>query len=145
MTRTYEAAWWYWLGTLVLLTSAVFWERTGIFLAILLCGIQLLHFGWRTRSLTAFPIQVRAVYMGLMLLGLWPPLQWIHLTQLVGTAARVLVGYCLLARTLSLTPWNRSEPISPALLRHTFLALQPTVAPCGTALLRPAFEGEERS
>lgn len=43
--------------------------------------------------------------------------------QFVGTSARMLVGYCLLARTLSLMPWNRHEPISPELLRRTLFSM----------------------
>jgi hypothetical protein len=34
----------------------------------------------------------------------------------------VTFGYCTLARCLSLLPWNRSEPLSFALLRRTFLS-----------------------
>ena len=34
----------------------------------------------------------------------------------------VLVGYCPLARMLSLLPWNRRQPLSVALVRRTFLS-----------------------
>jgi hypothetical protein len=34
----------------------------------------------------------------------------------------VLVGYCPLARALSLLPWNRSQPLSAALVRRTFVS-----------------------
>ena len=36
----------------------------------------------------------------------------VHVVQLAGTAAMVLVGYCALARTLTLLPLNRSRPLS---------------------------------
>jgi hypothetical protein len=42
--------------------------------------------------------------------------------QLVGTWAMVLVGYCPLARALSLLPWNRRQPLSADLVRRTFLS-----------------------
>ena len=59
----------------------------------------------------------------LLLLGLWEPLQFIHLVQLTGTAAMVLFGYCPLARAMSLLPWNRHEPLSAALIWRTIAEL----------------------
>ena len=66
----------------------------------------------------------------MLIAGLWGPLKWIHWMQLVGTTARVLVGYCLLARTLSLAPWNRRQPLSWTVAARTFLSLQTGVPPC---------------
>ena len=109
---TRDLAWWYWLTTVGLLASGLLGWTNGIPLAIFLCAVQVIHFGWRTCSITALPVQVRVTYLLLLALGLWTPLQWIHLVQVIGTSARVLVGYCLLARTLSLAPWNRVEPLS---------------------------------
>ncbi|MGH7230523.1 MAG: hypothetical protein ACREJU_04095 [Nitrospiraceae bacterium] len=74
--------------------------------------------------MTAFPVQVRVAYLILLILGQWTPLHWVLWVQLVGTSARVLTGYCLLARTLSLLPWNRFEPLSTALLRRTYFSLR---------------------
>jgi hypothetical protein len=34
----------------------------------------------------------------------------------------VIFGYCLMARMLSLLPWNRTEPITADLVRRTFLS-----------------------
>ena len=34
----------------------------------------------------------------------------------------VLFGYCLLARVLSLFPWNRTEPFSMQLVLSTFFS-----------------------
>jgi hypothetical protein len=34
----------------------------------------------------------------------------------------VIFGYCLMARMLSLLPWNRTEPITADLVRPTFLS-----------------------
>ncbi|MET0516349.1 MAG: hypothetical protein ABW047_13605 [Nitrospiraceae bacterium] len=138
---TRDLAWWYWLATVGLLASGLLGWPDGIHLAIFLCTVQVIHFGWRTGSVTAFPVQVRITYLLLLVAGLWAPLQWIHLIQFVGTSARVLVGYCLLARTLSLAPWNRVEPFSASLVRHTFLSMQSAIAPCGSVLPRPLVEG----
>ncbi|MGD9725566.1 MAG: hypothetical protein AB7G68_11565 [Nitrospiraceae bacterium] len=140
-TTTNDLAWWYWMLTVGLLGVGVTGWPWGVPLAMGLCAIQILHFRTRTGSLTSFPVQVRMTYMLLLALGLWPPLQWIHFVQVIGTSARVLVGYCLLARALSLAPWNRVEPLSAALVRNTFLSMQPAIAPCGSVLRRPTFEG----
>jgi hypothetical protein len=40
----------------------------------------------------------------------------------LGTTGMVLFGYCFLARTLSLLPWNRSVPLSMAMLQRTYFA-----------------------
>jgi len=76
----------------------------------------------------------------MLILGLWGPLHWIHWVQLAGTTARVLVGYCLLARTLSLAPWNRRQTVSFALIRRTFLSLQAAVPSCGDVFRRMSLE-----
>jgi hypothetical protein len=138
---TRDLAWWYWLATVGLLASGLLGWANGIHLAIFLCAVQVIHFGWRSGGITALPVQVRVTYLLLLALGLWTPLQWIHLVQVIGTSARVLVGYCLLARTLSLAPWNRVEPLSASLVRHTFLSMQSAIAPCGSVLPRPLLEG----
>ena len=136
-----DIAWWYWMLTVGSLGAGVTGWPWGVPFAIGLCAIQILHFRMRTGNLTSFPVQVRMTYMLLLALGLWPPFQWIHFVQVIGTSARVLVGYCLLARALSLAPWNRVQPLSAALVRNTFLSMQPAIAPCGSVLRRPSFEG----
>lgn len=141
MTTVRDLSWWYWLVTVALLSAGICGWHWGIPSAMVLCGIQVIHFGWRTGSVTAFPVQVRVTYLLLLAAGLWAPLQWIHLVQLMGTSARVLVGYCLLARSLSLAPWNRMEPLSAMLVQHTFCSVRSAVAPCRSVLRRAMFEG----
>jgi hypothetical protein len=47
---------------------------------------------------------------------------WLFWLPVIGTWATVIFGYCLMARLVSLLPWNRQEEITPALLRRTFLS-----------------------
>jgi hypothetical protein len=54
--------------------------------------------------------------------------------------ARILAGYCLLARILSLAPWNLRQPLSLALIRRMFLSLQAAVPPCGEVFRRMSLE-----
>lgn len=114
--------WWYWLATVVLLTAGVSGWPAGFLLAIGLTVLQAIHFAIRERSITAFPVQVRVAYLVLLLIALPEKLQWIYWLPMLGTWAQVLFGYCTMARTVSLLPWNRSEPFSLGLLRRTFLS-----------------------
>ena len=41
----------------------------------------------------------------------------------------LVFGYCAMGRTLSLLPWNRTEPFSLNLLRRTFFSLPVVVRP----------------
>ena len=61
-------------------------------------------------------------YLGLLVLAQWPPFYWVYWLQLAGTTAMVLFSYCLLARVLSLMPWNRHEPFSLKFFVRTFFS-----------------------
>lgn len=115
-------SWWYWLFTAGLLTAAISGWPTGFLLAIGLTVIQLIHFSFLQRNLFAFPVQVRLGYLLLLVIALPEPLQFIYWIPTVGTWAQVLFGYCLMARTVSLLPWNRNEELSLSLLKRTFLS-----------------------
>jgi hypothetical protein len=114
--------WWYWLVTVSLLTAGVSGWPTGFQLAIGLTVFQLFHFTIRERRMTAFTVQVRFAYLLLLLIALPEPLQWIYWIPTIGTWVRVLCGYCTMARTVSLLPWNSKEAFSVSLLRRTFLS-----------------------
>ena len=135
-----DLSWWYWFLTVGLLGAGLLGWPTGIFLAMLMCAVQIAHVLRLTRDLTAFPVQVRVAYLAMLIAGLWEPLRWIHWMLLAGMTARVLAGYCLLARMLSLAPWNRWQPLSLALIRRTFLSFQAAVPPCGEVFRRMSLE-----
>lgn len=115
-------AWWYWLVTVCLLATGLAGVVEGFYFAILFCAWQVVFFYRRESSLSAFPVQVRLAYLGLLLLAQWPLLYMIYWVQLIGTCAMVLVGYCLLARSLALMPWNRSQPLTWTLLTSTLFS-----------------------
>lgn len=141
---TRDLAWWYWLATVGLLASGLFGWPVGITLAMVLCAIQTAHVLWLTRDATAFPVQVRVAYLMMLMAGTWAPLRWIHWMQLMGTSARVVIGYCLLARALSLAPWNRWQPLTLDLVRRTFLGLHSALPPCGEVFHRMSLEQVRR-
>jgi hypothetical protein len=140
MATLHDLGWWYWFLTVGLLGTGLLGWTAGIVLAMALCAVQIAHVIWLTRDVAAFPVQARVAYLAMMIAGLWGPLQWIHWMLLAGSTARVVVGYCLLARTLSLAPWNRWQPLSRDLLIRTFLSLQATVPPCGEVFSRMSLE-----
>jgi hypothetical protein len=115
-------SWWYWLATVGLLTAGVSGWSAGFLFAIGLTVFQLAHFATSERSITSFPIQVRLGYLLLLLFALPENLQMIYWIPTIGTWAQVLFGYCTMARTVSLLPWNRKEAFSFALLKRTFLS-----------------------
>lgn len=115
-------SWWYWLVTVGLLTAGVSGWPAGFLLAIGLTVLQSIHFIIRERSISTFPVQVRFAYLLLLLIALPENLQLIYWIPMIGTWAQVLFGYCTMARTVSLLPWNRKEAFSFALLKRTFLS-----------------------
>ncbi|MDC8448709.1 MAG: hypothetical protein LV473_10140 [Nitrospira sp.] len=119
-----------------LLSAGLLGWTVGLYLAMLLCVVQISHVIWLTRDVPSFPVQVRVAYLVLLLAGLWGPLQWVHWVQLVGTSARGLFGYCFLARVLSLAWWNRHRPLSWDLVARTFLSSQTVIPPCGEVFQR---------
>jgi hypothetical protein len=108
-------SWWYWLATVPLIAMHLAGHPWALAAASTLCAIQALHFAVEDRSLVAFPVQVRLGFLAMLVAGAWEPLRFLHWVQLVGTTAFVLTGYCLLARLLSLLPWNRTEPFTLSL------------------------------
>lgn len=144
MATTRDLGWWYWVVTVGLLSANLLGWATAVYLAMALCTIQIVHVIWLTREVTAFPVQVRVLYVGLLAAGLWGPLQWIHWVQLIGISARVLVGYCFLARVLSLASWNRRQPLSWDLVVRTFFSVQTVIPSCGTAFQQLWLERVQR-
>jgi hypothetical protein len=117
-----DISWWYWSVTVPLLAIGLMGYAEGFMAAAILTAVQVVHFYAREGSLMAFPVQVRMAYLGLLVLAQWPPFYWVYWLQLAGTTAMVLFSYCLLARVLSLMPWNRHEPFSLKFFVRTFFS-----------------------
>ncbi len=116
-----EPTWWVWLTTVLLLATGLAGHPTGFIAAIALSAAQSAWFALKLGRLNAFPVQIRIAYTGLLLLCLAPALRWLYWLPTVGTTALLLFGYCLMARMLSLMPWNRVANLSFTLVRQTFL------------------------
>lgn len=113
-------SWWYWLVTACLLSAGLAGYPAAFALATLFTAFQAVHFAVREKSAKAFPVQVRLGYLVLML-ALYPePLRLLYWAPALGTWAQLIFGYCMMARMVSLLPWNRKERLSVDLLRRTF-------------------------
>jgi hypothetical protein len=117
-----DIVWRYWAATTILLVGVVCGNTLSLEAVIVLNAIQVIHFIYREKSLTAFPIQVRLTYLGMLFLAQAPYMGWIFWWQLIGTGAIVIFEYCFLARFLSLLPWNKQEGYSLEMVKRTFLA-----------------------
>lgn len=117
-----ELSWWYWLVTVSLLTAGLAGFQSGFWLATGLTLVQLIHFTVVDRSIHSFPVQVRFWYLVYLLICIPEPLQVLYWLPTIGTWAQIFTGYCMMARLVSLLPWNRNEPISTSLLKKTFLS-----------------------
>jgi hypothetical protein len=125
-----DVSWWHWGLTIPLLAAHLAGYSWAIPIAMGLCGTMGLYFLLRLRRLRPYPVQVRIVYLGLLLIGTLPWMQWVHWVQLAGTTAMVTVGYCPLIRILSLAPLNRTKPLTPALVWRAFVQ-----EPCAGGLI----------
>jgi len=114
--------WWVWRITACLLLVGPMGMPEAFFAALLLSITQSVLFLAQERAFKAFPVQLRLAYTLLLIICLFPPMRWIYWVPAVGTFALVIFGYCLMARMLSLLPWNRTEKITADLLRRTFLS-----------------------
>jgi hypothetical protein len=117
----FELRRWYWFATAAFLALGVLGRPAGTAAAIGLTGVQLAHFAWTERRLASLAMQVRWLFLAVLLLGLWHQLAALHVLAVAGASVNVSFGYCLAARMLSLMPWNRRVPLSAGLIAWTFL------------------------
>jgi hypothetical protein len=114
--------WWVWTVTTILLFVGLAGFSLAFIGAMVVTAGQGITLLVRDRSFAAFSVQLRMAYLVLLLVSYAPAMRWLFWLPAVGTLALVLFGYCLLARILSLLPWNSREAYSLARLRRTFLS-----------------------
>jgi len=120
-----------WVGLVVGLFDREFYEYV-VYLSAAHAVLVLWLFGFR---LSPFPVHVRIAYLAWVAAGAYVPYMTIlmYITT-VGLATNLFLGYCPLARTMYLMPWNRQEPMSFGLLVRVFIS--PPVA--GRFVPKPA-------
>lgn len=114
--------WWVWLITAVVLLVGLMGYPGAFILAMAMTVTQTVVIFLREKRFTAFAVQLRIAYLLLLLVSYPPAMQWLYWLPTIGTFALVVFGYCLMARVLSLLPWNRAKPLSWNLLQRTFFS-----------------------
>jgi len=114
--------WWAWTITTALLMAGLSGYAPAFIAAMVVTAGQGLILLVRDRSVVAFSVQLRLAYLILLLISYPPPMRWLYWLPAVGTFALIVFGYCLLARILSLLPWNSHESYSMERLRRTFFS-----------------------
>lgn len=117
-----KLTWWYWLLSVLALTVGLAGNPDGFYLLMVLCFIQLVHFGILDKTFESFTVQLRVVMLGMVILFYWEPLRFLYWIPFFGLWANVLFGYCLLARIMVLMPWNRKEPLTRNLIKRTIFS-----------------------
>ena len=114
--------WWIWTVTAALLAVGLSGTSAAFIAAILLTVGQAVLFLVLERSLAAFSVQLRLAYLVLLMVCFLPAMHWLYWLPTIGTFALIVFGYCLLARCLSLLPWNSHESYSLDRMRRTFFS-----------------------
>jgi hypothetical protein len=114
--------WWAWLVTAISLAIGMLGIPRAFLIAMALTLAQGVVFFVKDRSLSTFSVQLRVAYLSLLALCYLPAMRWLYCLPTIGTFALVIFGYCLMARFLSLLPWNSSEPYSVDRIRRTFFS-----------------------
>ena len=115
-----QLTWWIWLVIALLLIAGLTGWPAGLAAAIVLSTVHTVFFAVEYRSLTAFPVQIRLGYTLCLLVFMLPPFRFGFWLAVLGVFALILFGYCVMARMLSLMPWNRTRPFTLRLLWRTF-------------------------
>jgi hypothetical protein len=114
--------WWAWTITTALLIVGLSGYRLAFIGAMAVTAGQGIILLVRDRSPAAFSVQIRAAYLLLLLICYPPVMRWLYLLPTVGTFALSVFGYCVMARILSLLPWNSRETYTLDRLRRTFFS-----------------------
>ena len=107
-TNIHDIGWWFAAIILLFIVAALAGWQGGYYVVMVLGGLQVMYFTWRERSLVTLPAQVRLVYFGFTLLGLWSLVRIpIYVFLLIGTFMVVFFDKCSIEFMLKFMPWNK--------------------------------------
>ena len=113
-------AWWYWLASTSCLWLTVLNIYPAFISALVIAIIQLLHFFVEEKMRLTMKVQIRLGYLLALLLTMPPALHWMLWIPAIGTLARVLFSYCIMARMLVLLPVNRTVAFTWSYVKKAF-------------------------
>jgi hypothetical protein len=107
-----DIRWWFWLVTLIFIILALFGWQPAYYTVIAISALQVIFFLVQEKSISAYPVQIRIVYLVMALFGLWPGVGFfIYLILLIGTIMVTFFGRCVIALVLKYMPWNKTRPV----------------------------------
>jgi hypothetical protein len=118
--RLSDSTWWIWLSLACFLLAGLLINPVYFLFPIFISTVQALFFLVREKSVLSFPSQLRIAYWLLLVVLYVPPLRFFYWVPAIGTLLLCFSGYCLLARSLSLLPWNRTSPLTLQEIVRTF-------------------------
>ena len=120
--RLEDWTWWTWAITVALLIAGLYGSDAGFIGAMMVTAMQGAVVLIRDSDGAGFAFQLRAAFLLLLIVCYLPAMRWLYWLPTVGTSALLVFGYCLLARVLSLMPWNGREPYTLERMRRTFFS-----------------------
>lgn len=115
--------WILWFMTWIGLLLGYFNERAWYWVVLFSAAHAVLFWSFFGYLVDPFPVQVRIAYFLWVLIGTFAPfMMFLMYITTVGLAANLIIGYCPLARMMSLLSWNRGEALSWSLVKRTFLS-----------------------
>lgn len=104
--------WWFWAITLVFIVVALIGWTPGYYVVMGISAVQVLYFLAQEKSMIAFPSQIRVIYFGLTLFGLWAEVRFVmYALLLLGTIMVTFFERCSIALILQHMPWNRERQV----------------------------------
>lgn len=107
-----DIRWWFWAITLAFIIAAVAGWSPGYVVVMGISAVQCLFFLVQEKSMVSFPVQIRLVYFGFTLFGLWPEVRlYVYIVLLLGTITVAFFGRCSIALMLKHMPWNKGREV----------------------------------
>jgi len=107
-----DIRWWFWFVILIFITVALLGWVPSYYIVIIISVMHFVFFLLQEKGISAFPVQIRFVYLAFTLLGLWPNVRfYIYLILFLGTLMVVFWGRCSIAMVLKRMPWNKGREV----------------------------------
>ena len=107
-----DIRWWFWLVTLAFIIAALLGWTPAYFIVIAISALQVVFFLIQEKSVSAYPVQIRIVYLIWTLFGLWPGVGFfMYILLALGTIMVTFFGRCMISLGLKYMPWNKERQV----------------------------------
>lgn len=105
--RYHDLDWWAWLVIGLGIGMGLIGVPGAFFVVLAVSVLHLAYYMVKEHSVRTLDVQVREVWLVLVLLAMWPPLWWLFILLFIGMVMVVLFDRCTIALVLNLMPWNK--------------------------------------